>query len=65
MDKETRKERIRLLSEVDDLQAKCKTCTTRKHFNDLKDATGLSQSCKACPTGQQISQYGEKFLNLL
>ena len=60
-----RKQRIALLAEVDQLQGICLSCATRKHFNDLKDATGLSHACKACPVGQEMSGYGEKLSTLL
>ncbi|WP_076145824.1 zinc-finger domain-containing protein [Paenibacillus odorifer] len=65
MKDEIRKERLRLLSEIDDLEENCNGCMTRKQFNNLKDATGLSHACKACPVGMKLSKYGDKLLNLL
>ncbi|EJW13929.1 zinc-finger domain-containing protein [Paenibacillus alvei] len=65
MKAEVRKERLKLLREIDRIEEACNGCRTRAHFNNLKDATGLCNACKACPVGQELSQYGNKLLNLL
>lgn len=65
MDKDTvRKERQRLLSEIDEIQKECVDCKTRYEYNKAKDSTGLKNACSACPVGQKLSRYGEKFLEL-
>lgn len=64
MKAEVRKERLRLLSEIDIVEKACEGCPTRAHFNNLKDATGLSHACKECPVFAELSQYGEKLLKL-
>ncbi|TVX85989.1 zinc-finger domain-containing protein [Paenibacillus agilis] len=64
MKAEVRRERVKLLMEIDRIQQPCDGCRTRAHFNNLKDATGLSHACKACPVGKKLSQYGNKLLKL-
>jgi hypothetical protein len=65
MNKDMRKKRVALLSEVDQLQSSCKGCAIRTHYHNLRDATGLSHACKVCPVGNQISEYGEKLTSLI
>ncbi|WP_090739396.1 zinc-finger domain-containing protein [Paenibacillus sp. Mc5Re-14] len=64
MKAEIRKERLRLLSEIDTIEKACEGCPTRAHFNNLKDATGLIQACRECPVFADLSQYGERLLKL-
>lgn len=59
-----RKERLRLLSEIDRIEQACTGCKIRAHYNNLKDATGLSNACKVCPVFEELSQYGEQLLGL-
>lgn len=62
--KEYRTKRISVLSKMERYRVDCKGCETHKAFNKAKDITGLTNACKQCPVGIELSKLGQQLLQL-